>query len=161
MQYGFSYMGFLFLLFLMAPSFYWANLPGYTQYRSHKKWVFAALDRAGLTAMFPVTLIFKNYDYRGPEPQLIFLILGGLCMLFYYLHWIRCCRQHCAPMSLGKIPLTVLPVLSMVFLSIYGHSLWLFLAAAVYGIGHVGGVTQEPQAFSACPCCSEDDSCNL
>ena len=161
MQYGFSYMGFLFLFFLMAPSFYWANLPGYSQYRSHKKWVFAALDRAGLTAMFPITLIFKNYDYQGMDLYLIFLILAWLFMILYYVHWIRCCRHHCTPISLGKLPLTLLPVLSMLFLSIYGRSLWLFLAAAVYGIGHVGGITKEPQTFSSCPCCCGDDSCEL
>ena len=157
MAYGFSFTGFLFFLLFLGPSFSWVKLPGYDCWRARKKWVFRALERIGITAIFCTSLIFKNCEYRGPEPALALLVLAWVFLILYEIHWLRCRKQRREPMVLLHIPMTVLPVLAYLFLAAYGRSFWLLLSTIVFGIGHVFGTSDVPEDGSTCACCCGQD----
>ena len=159
MRYGFSYMGFLFVVLLLGPSFYWVNLPGYKDYQARKSGIFQGIERIGLTFSSCVALIFQNYNYQGLHPWLIFLLLAWICLAAYEFHWIFCRKKMLLPRRIRQLPLTALSPLALLFLGIYGRSLWLMAAALIYGIGHVGGTVQDPETDWHCSCCS--DSCDL
>ena len=156
MTYGFSVMGFACFMVILAPSFYWVNRPEYEAYHLRKKGIFQGLDRLGLTASGCILLIFRDFDYQGLTPWLSFLILTWVLLLLYTLHWIFCLSRRRLPMTLGKIPMTVLSPAAICTLAIYGKAPWLLLTAILYGIGHCLGDTDTPQQTWAC-CCS--DSC--
>lgn len=158
MQYGFSYMGFLFALLVVGPSFYWINLKGYEGYWARKSGIFQGMERIGLTASLCVMLIFRNYNYQGVNGWLLFLVLAWIFLLLYELHWILCRKRGQLPVVLGRVPMTVLSGLALLFLGIYGRSLYLVLSALLYGVGHSFGDREEPEEDWHCSCCC-GDSC--
>ena len=158
MEYGFSVMGFLFVVFLLLPSFYWVNLPDYDRYRSEKQGIFQGIERIGLTASICIAMIFRNFNYQGFQFRLFFLILAWAALLLYELHWMVCVRRKIPPVSVGKLSMTVLSPAALVLLGIYGNAWWLVLTAVVYGIGHVGGKGRQPDENWHC-CCG--DSCEM
>ena len=153
MVYGFSYMGALFVLFIMAPAFLFANLPRYPAFHSRKKWVFAALDRLGLTASIIVALIYRNSGFHGVSWDLILLVLAWATLIGYELHWVYCLRHQRDPLVFQKIPLMLLPALALLLLALYGRHIYLGLSAIVYGIGHGFGLGKQPDIPCDCPCC--------
>ena len=160
MVYGFSYMGALFVLFIMAPSFRFVNLPAYPEFHSCHKWAFAALDRVGLTFSILMALIFRNSDYHGLLPDLILLALAWGFLIGFQVHWILCCRRSCRPMVVRRFPLMLLPALALFFLGLYGRNWYLSLGALLYGLGHGFGWTKSAQIPCSCPCC-EEGSCDI
>ena len=145
-QLGFSYMGFAFLIMLMVPNLIWTRHKpdGYEAAAARENRVLLAFECVGEALVTCMALAFSNLNPRTLEPWTLWLVLAVLCMLLYEIYWIRYFRSAHTMRdfyaSLLGIPVAgaTLPVAAFALLAIYGRSLWLLLAVAILGVGHIG-----------------------
>lgn len=130
MHFGFSYVGFLFLLMLMAPNLIWSrNRPAdYAAYAKRENKVLQWMERIGQISVTCLAL----------------LLVAFLQMVLYEIYWIRYFKSGKTMgdfyRSLWGIPVAgaVLPVAAFLLLALYGRSLPMLLAVTLLGIGHIG-----------------------
>ncbi|MCI8514086.1 MAG: hypothetical protein HFI93_05590 [Lachnospiraceae bacterium] len=143
-HFGFSYIGFIFLLLLFIPNIIWAkNIPqGYTA--EHENTFLRLLERTGEILTSCCALIFSDFNIREWSPRSWWLAAAFLLMAMYELWWIRYFRserkQKDFYSSFLGIPLAgaTLPVIAFFMLGIYGRVLWMLISASLLGIGHIG-----------------------
>lgn len=141
---GGSYTGLIFLLLLFIPNIIWAKRKpqGYTSENENK--VLLILERAGGFLTTICVLIFDDFNLRSRSHWTWWLIASFSLMAIYECLWIRYFRSERKLSdfysSFLGIPLAgaTLPVIAFFLLGIYGKVVWLWGAALIFGIGHIG-----------------------
>lgn len=149
MNFGFSYVGLIFLTMLFIPNIIWSkNLPrDYEKYAKNENKVLAAFERAGEVLVTALSLIIADLN---PKLDSLFsfwtlcLALAFVLMILYEIYWIRYFKSEksMADMysSILGIPVAgaTLPVAAFLFLGIYAKNIFLIIAVVILGIGHIG-----------------------
>ena len=146
MNFGFSYVGLIYLVMLMAPNIVWAkNKPtDYERYASNESKVLLAFERTGEVLVSTLALIFSDFNIRPWTPWSIWLIVSFVLMLLYKMYWIRYFRSAKTMKdqysSFCGVPVAgaTLPVIAFLFLGIYGLNWLLIPSVVILGIGHIG-----------------------
>lgn len=146
MNFGFSYIGFFFLLMLMIPNIIWSkNQPkDYEMYVTNENKVLLFLERVGESLVTIIVLIFKDFNIYSISYWSLFLLFAFLFMILYEFYWIRYFKSPKTMKdmysSILGIPVAgaTLPVLSFFLLGIYGKNIYLIIAIIILGIGHIG-----------------------
>lgn len=146
MHFGFSYMGLIFLIMLMAPNLLWMkNKPtSYEQYVSNENKVLLMLERIGEVSVSCLVLIFSDFNIHGISMWEIWLVAACILMLLYEIYWIRYFNSAKTMQdfysSLLGVPVAgaTLPVAAFLLLGFYGRNPFLIVAVTVLGIGHIG-----------------------
>lgn len=146
MHFGFSYMGLIFLVMLMAPNLMWTkNKPqNYDKYVTNENKFLLFLERAGEATVSCLALIFSDFNLQGFTVWEIWLLAACILMVLYEIFWIRYFRSEKTMQdfysSLLGVPVAgaTLPVLAFLLLGIYGRNPFLVLAVIILGIGHIG-----------------------
>lgn len=146
MHFGFSYVGLIFLFMLFVPNIFWTkNKPkDYDRYAENENKALLFLERTGEAAVSCLVLIFRDFNPQGLSVRLLWLAasLGG--MVLYELYWIRYFRSEKTMEdfynSYSGVPVAgaTLPVLSVLWIAVYGKNPFLFAAGIILGIGHIG-----------------------
>lgn len=146
MNFGFSYIGLIFLLMLMIPNLIWSqNKPkDYDKYVKGENKVLLLFEKTGEISVTCLSLIFTDFNLNEISGWAIILLIAFCLMVLYEIYWIRYFRSDKTMKdmysSLLGIPVAgaVLPVISFCLLSVYGKNLFLFVATIILGIGHIG-----------------------
>lgn len=141
---GFSYMGAVFLLCLLAPNLLWTRYPPRDYDPSGENRLLLALERIGQVWVTCAALAFRDFNLRSWTPWCWWLIGAAALMVLYELWWLRYFRSErtMADFTSGLLGVPVagasLPVASFFLLGIYGRVIWMLLGVTVLGIGHIG-----------------------
>lgn len=146
MHFGLSYIGFLFLLMLFVPNFFWTkNQPkDYEKYVGNENRVLVVLERMGEVLVCCIVLIFSDFNIQRISLWTAWLIVAFLLMVAYELYWIRYFRSDKTMKdfysSFLGVPVAgaTLPVIAFFLLGIYGKNPFLLMAVILLGIGHIG-----------------------
>ncbi len=174
MRFGFSYVGFIYLVMLLVPNLIWAkNRPeDYARYAKNENRILLFLERIGEVLVSAIVLMCPDFNLRAWTPWNLWLVASFLLMVLYELYWIRYFgsgrtmrdqyRRFCGFPVAGA----TLPVAAFFLLGIYGLNVWLILAVVILGIGHIGihlrhekeacGKTSEKTARIICRKCDAD-----
>ena len=90
-----------------------------------------------------IVLVFSDFNPRKTI-WVIWLVISFVFMILYEIYWIRYFKSEHTMMdmysSLFGIPVAgaTLPIISFVFLGIYGSNVFLLVSVIILGIGHIG-----------------------
>ena len=154
-NWGFSYIGALFLLMLFVPNILWAKRKpqGYTSDKESK--LLLSFERAGEALTCCCSLVFSNFNIGAWTPWSLWLIAAFLCMLLYEGWWIRYFRSERKLSDFSSsflgIPLAgaTLPVMAFFLLGLYGKVGCMLIAALILGVGHIGIHIQHKKSLDA------------
>lgn len=146
MNFGFSYIGLIFLLMLMIPNIIWSkNKPkDYDKYAENENKILLIFERIGEISVSCISLIFSDFNINNLSVRSLFLIIAFLMMMLYEVYWIRYFKSEKTMKdmysSIIGVPVAgaTLPVLAFLLLGIYGKNLPLIISTVVLGIGHIG-----------------------
>ena len=146
MNFGFSYVGLIYLAMLIIPNIIWAgNKPkNYDQYAGNENKVLLMLERVGEVLVSGVALVFSDFNLSPWTPWSWWLIVSFILMVMYEVYWIRYFRSEKTMSdmysSLAGIPAAgaTLPVLAFLLLGIYGKNIPMIISTIILGIGHIG-----------------------
>lgn len=142
--FGFSYVGAVFLLCLLAPNLLWTRCRPRGYDPSGEPRALLALERTGQVWVTCAALLSRNLNLRPWTPWCWWLVGAAALMVLYELWWLRYFRGRRTmadfTSSLLGIPVAgaSLPVAAFFLLGVYGRAVLLLLGAAVLGIGHIG-----------------------
>ena len=146
MEFGFSYVGLIYLIMLFVPNILWsrARPTDYGEFAKEENPLLLTMERIGEIAVTCLALIFSDFNLRPWSEWSWWLVLSFTAMAFYEIYWIKYFRserkmkdQYC---SLLGIPVAgaSLPIIVFLLLSIYGFNPILSAATIILGIGHIG-----------------------
>lgn len=143
-NFGFSYIGLLFLLMLFIPNIIWSKRKpqGYTSENENKILLF--FERLGEVLTCCCSLVFSDFNIHKWTLWSLWLITAFLFMIMYEAWWVRYFRSKRRLSdfysSFAGIPLAgaTLPVIAFFMLGIYGKVGCMLIAAFILGIGHIG-----------------------
>ncbi|WP_297567175.1 hypothetical protein [uncultured Faecalibaculum sp.] len=143
-HFGFSWVGFIFLVMLMVPNLFWAKKKpaGYSSADENR--VLRILERIGEVLVTFCLLTFTDLNLHGWSVDIWWLITAFILMILYEIWWIRYFRspgrlEDFYGSLLGiPVPGATLPVIAAFFLGLYSRLFWLQGAALILGIGHIG-----------------------
>ena len=146
MQFGFSYIGLIFLVLLMVPNIIWTkNQPkGYDTYVVNENKILLTMERIGEVLVSVLALIFADFNIKPWSNRSWWLIAAFGLMVLYEIFWIRYFRSEKTMQdfysSILGIPVAgaTLPVLAFMLLAIYGKNPIMVIAVVILGIGHIG-----------------------
>lgn len=146
MQFGFSYVGLIYLIMLMTPNMLWTqNKPkDYDKYVGNENKVLLAFERVGEVLVSTVAVIFTDFNLRSWTPWSLWLVVSFALMLLYEAFWIRYFNSEKTMAdfysSLLGIPVAgaTLPVAAFFLLGIYGRNILMIVSTVILGIGHIG-----------------------
>ena len=146
MNFGFSYVGLVYLCMLTIPNIIWAgNKPeNYEKYAGKENRALFALERIGEVLVSACALVFSDFDLRPWSAWCLWLVLSFILMLLYEAFWIRYFRSEKTMRdfyrSFAGIPVAgaTLPVAAFFLLGIYGRNIPMLLSTVILGIGHIG-----------------------
>lgn len=146
MNFGFSYVGLIFLVMLMVPNMIWTkNQPkDYEKYVGNEKKVLLAFERIGEVLVSCAVLIFSDFNIKPWSNWSWYLAASFLLMVLYEIYWIRYFKseKNMADFysSILGIPVAgaTLPVMAFLLLAIYGKNIVLGVSVLILGIGHIG-----------------------
>lgn len=146
MNFGFSYVGLIFLIMLFVPNIIWTKYKptDYDKYVLKENKVLTVFEKVGQVSVTSLCLIFSDFNVNALSWRLSFLCVAFLLMILYEIYWIRYFKseRRMADMysSLLRIPVAgaTLPVLAFAFLAIYGMNVFLAVAVVILGVGHIG-----------------------
>lgn len=146
MHFGFSYVGFVFLVLLFIPNSFWTkNKPkDYENYVKNENRILKIFENVGQALVTCIVLIFKDFNIRLGSWWIIWLLLSVISMVLYEVYWVRYFRSEKAMKdfysSLLGIPVAgaTLPVIAFLLLGVYGKNISLIAAVIILGIGHIG-----------------------
>ena len=145
-NFGFSYIGLIFLLMLMIPNIIWSkNKPKeYDKYVKNENKVLLLFERIGEMLVTCLSLIFSNFNINKISSWTIILLIAFIIMILYEIYWIRYFKSNKTMKDMYSNLLGVLvagatlPVIAFLLLSVYGKNLFLFISVIILGIGHIG-----------------------
>ena len=145
-NFGFSYIGLVFLLMLMIPNIIWSkNKPKeYEKYVKNENKVLLLFERIGEMLVTCLSLIFSNLNINKITNWSIILLIAFIIMILYEIYWIRYFKSNKTMKdmyhSLFGIPVAgaTLPVMAFLLLGIYGKNIFLIVSTIILGIGHIG-----------------------
>ncbi len=145
MNFGFSYVGLIFLVMLFVPNLFWTkNKPiDYEKYAANENKLLLILERMGESLVTCSALIFSDFNVRLSLWGL-WLAAAFLLMILYEIYWIRYFRSEKTMAdfysSLFGIPVAgaTLPVAVFLLLGIYGKNPIMLVSVVILGIGHIG-----------------------
>ena len=145
-NFGFSYIGLIFLLMLMIPNIIWSkNKPKeYDKYVKNENKVLLLFERIGETLVTCLSLIFSDFNINKISSWTIILLVAFIIMILYEIYWIRYFKSNKTMKDMYSNLLGVLvagatlPVIAFLLLSVYGKNLFLFISVIILGIGHIG-----------------------
>ena len=142
---GFSVWGTIIAVLTLLPSFTFflffppVGKPSVSQRREPLS--LTILERVGQAGCLVVLVISKGwFDTRSFD---VWLALCIVCLLVYYGLWIRYLshgRDYALlykPLLFIPVPMAVFPVAVFGFAAVWGQSIWLGIAAALFASGHV------------------------
>lgn len=143
-NFGFSYIGLLFLLMLFIPNMLWTKRKpqGYTDEGENK--ILLAFERTGEVLTSCCALIFLDFNIHKWSLWSLWLLAAFALMILYEAWWLRYFRSErkLADFYSGilGIPLAgaTLPVAAFFLLGIYGKVACMSIAAIILGVGHTG-----------------------
>lgn len=146
MQFGFSYVGLIFLLMLIVPNMVWAkNQPkDYDKYVAHESKLLLAFERTGEVLVTCTALIFSDFNIKNVGLWSLWLVLACMLMVLYEIYWIRYFRSEKTMRdmysSLLGVPVAgaTLPVCAFFLLGVYGKNICMIVSVLILGIGHIG-----------------------
>lgn len=146
MNFGFSYVGLIYLAMLMIPNIIWAkNKPtNYEQYSKKENKILQILERIGEVLVSGIALIFSDFNLKSWTTWSWWLVASFVLMVLYEVYWIRYFRSEKTMSdmysSLAGIPVAgaTLPVLAFLLLGIYGKNIPMIVSTIILGIGHIG-----------------------
>ena len=143
-NFGFSYIGLIYLLMLWIPNSMWAKRKPEGYDPSGESKVLLAFERVGQALCTAAILLFTDYCPRSDSPWTVWFIASATLMVLYELNWVRYFRsKHTVadfyrPLFGIPAPGAALPVAAFLLLGVYGKVIWLILASLVLSVGHVG-----------------------
>lgn len=146
MNFGFSYVGLIFLIMLMVPNIIWEkNQPkDYEKYVKNENKILLLLERIGEVGNTCLALIFSDFNINTISSWSIILLTAFFAMVLYEIYWIRYFRSEKTMKdmysSILGIPVAgaTLPVIAFFLLSVYGKNIPLMISTIILGIGHIG-----------------------
>ena len=146
MNYGFSYVGLIFLVMLMLPNLIWTkNKPkDYERYVTNENKVLLVFERVGEVLVSCVSLIVSDFNIKPWSNWTWWLVISFLLMVLYEVFWIRYFKSEKTLKdfysSILGIPVAgaTLPVLAFLLLAVYGKNIILGVSVLILGIGHIG-----------------------
>ena len=146
MQFGFSYVGLIFLVMLMVPNLIWTKHQpkDYEKHVKNENKLLLALERIGEVLVSAAALVFADFNWKSWSAWSWWLIAAFALMLLYEFFWLRYFRSEKTMRdfyrSLLGIPVAgaTLPVLAFLLLAIYGKNPILGAAVVILGVGHIG-----------------------
>lgn len=146
MNFGFSYIGLIYLVMLMLPNMIWTkNQPeDYEKYVGNENKVLLALERSGEVLVSCAVLIFSDFNIKKWSNWSWWLAVSFMLMLLYEVYWVRYFKSEKTMQdfysSILGIPVAgaTLPVMAFMLLAIYGKNAVLAIAVFILGIGHIG-----------------------
>ncbi len=146
MHFGFSYVGLIYLLLLFVPNFFWTKYrpKDYERYAANENRLLLTLERIGQALVTCLILIFSDFNVRGAEPWLAWLISAAMLMALYEVFWIRYFKSertmkdfYCSLLGV-PVPGATLPVAAVLLIAVYGGNPFLLAAGVILGVGHIG-----------------------
>ena len=146
MNFGFSYVGVIYLIMLMTPNLIWTkNKPqDYDRYAANENKVLLIFERIGEVLTSTLVVIFKDFNLRPWSLWTWWLIASFALMILYEIFWIRYFRSEKTMKdyyrSILGVPVAgaTLPVIAFMLLSIYGRNPIMGASVVILGIGHIG-----------------------
>lgn len=145
-NFGFYYVGLIFLLMLMIPNMIWSkNKPkNYEKYVVNENKILLMFERIGEILVICLALIFTNFNINTISKWTIILLIAFIFMILYEIYWIRYFKSNKTMKdfysSILGIPVAgaTLPIIAFLLLGIYGKNIFLIIATIILGIGHIG-----------------------
>jgi hypothetical protein len=96
MNFGFSYIGLIWLIMLTVPNLIWTkNQPkDYDKYSSNENKILLAFERCGQVIVTTTALIFSDFNFKGFNFWFPVLAVSFILMVLYELSWIRYFRSE-------------------------------------------------------------------
>ena len=146
MNFGFSYVGLIYLVMLIVPNIIWAgNKPqNYKTYAGKECRALLAFERTGEALVSIIALIVPDFNLRPWDARCLWLVLSFVLMLLYEAFWIRYFRSGRTMRDFYRgfagIPVAgaTLPVAAFFLLGVYGKCIPMLVSTAILGIGHIG-----------------------
>lgn len=146
MNFGFSYVGLVYLFMLFIPNILWSkNKPqDYDKYAVNENRILLMFERIGEVLVSAFVLIFSDFNINEITLWSVWLLISFILMLLYEVYWIRYFKSQRLLKdfysSLIGIPVAgaTLPVFAFLLLGIYGKNFLLIISAIILGIGHIG-----------------------
>ena len=143
-HFGFSYVGFLFLIMLTVPNLIWTKKQpkGYSAENENK--ILAVFERVGEVLATCGALVFSDFNMRAWTTWSLWLVAAFILMIMYEFWWGRYFRSERRLSdfysSFLGVPVAgaTLPVIAFFLLGIYGKVIWMLIACIILGIGHIG-----------------------
>lgn len=156
MEFGFSYVGLLYLLMLFLPNLLWTRFrpAGYEEAAGRENRVLLLLERAGEALVTGSVLIFRDFNLRPWSLWSLWLAASFALMLLYEWFWVRYFRSERRMedfyASLLGVPVAgaTLPVAAFALLAVYGRNPVLLVSALLLGVGHIGIHLEHRTAFT-------------
>lgn len=145
-NFGFSYIGFIYLVMLFIPNLLWTrNKPtGYEELVKNENSILLLFERIGQVLVTCTVLIFRDFNISFSSTWSLWLVTSFIFMILYEINWIRYFNSNKSIKDfydsfLGiPVPLASLPIMGFLLLGIYGKVLLLIISAIIFGIGHIG-----------------------
>ncbi len=145
MNFGFSYVGLIYLAMLFIPNLFWTKHKpkDYEKYVKNENRILKIFESIGQALVTCIVLIFKDFNISVSVWSL-WLILSFLFMILYEIYWLRYFKSEKTMRDFysGLLGFPVagasLPVISFILLGIYGRNIPLIISAIILGIGHIG-----------------------
>ncbi|HPX65848.1 MAG TPA: hypothetical protein PLW45_04510 [Anaerolineaceae bacterium] len=146
MNFGFSYVGLIYLVMLTIPNLFWTkNQPkDYEQYASKENKVLVILERVGQVLVCCSALIFSDFNIKAWSNWSWWLVASFVLMLLYEIYWLRYFKSEKTMRDfygslLGiPVPGATLPIAAFLLLAVYGKNIVLAVSVLILGIGHIG-----------------------
>lgn len=146
MNFGFSYIGLIYLLILMIPNIIWSKKKpkNYDNYVKNENKMLLIFERTGEVLVTCTSLMFTDFNINKITCNTLILLLSFILMIFYILYWIKyfksdkTIKDFYNSFFIFPVAGTTLPVLAFLTLGIYGRNIFLIIFTIILGIGHIG-----------------------
>lgn len=143
-HFGFSYIGFVYLLMLFIPNIIWTRRQPTDYSNSNENKLLLLFERIGQILVTCCVLIFSDLNPSSFSLWLLWLVASFLFMIAYEIYWVRYFTgEHTLKnfyRSLFGVPVpgATLPIIAFLLLGVYGKVIWLILSVIILAIGHIG-----------------------